>query len=114
MVLPETPAFSSSHFGLGRNVSRVRRRRATLVTDLPTEKRRNPHGRTSVSSATSHRVPGTVLSEHRTSMGLVRYRRWEGSITVELLLLDEPIATLAVLPAAPRTGGQPSAERRPR
>ena len=48
---------------------------------------------------TPPRAAGTVLSEHRTSMGLVRYRWWEGSITVELLLLDEPTAVLAVLPA---------------
>ena len=40
---------------------------------------------------------GTVLSEHRTSMGLVRYRWWEGAICVELLLLDEPTAILAVV-----------------
>lgn len=51
-----------------------------------------------MSSTTRHRAVGTVLSEHRTSMGLVRYRWWEGSITVELLLLDEPTAILAVLP----------------
>jgi hypothetical protein len=52
-----------------------------------------------MSSATPNHVAGAVLSEHRTSMGLVRYRRWEGSITVELLPLDEPTAILAVLPA---------------
>jgi hypothetical protein len=51
-----------------------------------------------MSSPTPRRVAGTVLSEHRTSMGLVRYRWWEGSITVELVLLDEPTAILAVLP----------------
>lgn len=45
---------------------------------------------------------GTVLSEHRTSMGLVRYRWWEGSITVELVLLDEPTAILAVVPGSDR------------
>jgi hypothetical protein len=31
-------------------------------------------------------------------MGLVRYRRWEDSITIELLLLDEPTAILAAVP----------------
>ena len=64
-----------------------------------------------MSSATPHRVAGTVLSEHRTSMGLVRYRWREGSITVELLQLDEPSAILAVLPAArpPATGLTPQA-----
>lgn len=49
---------------------------------------------------TPHRGAGTVLSEHRTSMGLVRYRRREGSIVVELLPLDEPTTILAVLPEA--------------
>jgi hypothetical protein len=53
-----------------------------------------------VDSTTPHRVAGTVLSEHRTSMGLVRYRWWDGSITVELLLLDEPTEILAVLPVS--------------
>jgi hypothetical protein len=33
-------------------------------------------------------------------MGLVRYRRLEGSIIVELLLLDEPTTILAVMHAA--------------
>jgi hypothetical protein len=46
---------------------------------------------------TSHRVAGTILSQHRTSRGLVRYRWWEDSITIELLLLDEPTAILAVV-----------------
>jgi hypothetical protein len=49
---------------------------------------------------TPHGVVGTVLSEHRTSMGVVRYRWWEGSITVELVLLDEPTAVLAVVPGS--------------
>jgi hypothetical protein len=35
-------------------------------------------------------------------MGLVRYRWWEGSITVELLLVDEPTAILAVVPGNDR------------
>jgi hypothetical protein len=43
-----------------------------------------------------------VLSEHRTSMGLVRYRWWEGAIVVELLLLDQPTAVLAVVPGNDR------------
>lgn len=55
-----------------------------------------------MSSAIPHRVVGTVLSEHRTSMGLVRYRWWEGSITVELLVLDEPTAILAVVGGSER------------
>jgi hypothetical protein len=55
-----------------------------------------------VRNTTPHRVAGTVLSEHQTSMGLVRYRWWEGSITVELLLLDEPNAILAVVPEVTR------------
>ncbi|MGN9907771.1 hypothetical protein ACTMTJ_09475 [Phytohabitans sp. LJ34] len=46
---------------------------------------------------TPHGVVGTVLSEHRTSMGLVRYRRWEGVITGELLPMDKPTAILAVV-----------------
>jgi hypothetical protein len=63
---------------------------------------KNPHWRASVSITTARRVAGTVLSQHRTSMGLVRYRWWEGSITVELLLLDEPTAILAVVPGSDR------------
>jgi len=47
-------------------------------------------------------LAGTVLSEHRTSMGLVRYRWWEGAVIVELLLLDQPTAILAVVPGADR------------
>jgi hypothetical protein len=38
---------------------------------------------------------GTIISEHRTSQGLVRYRRWPGCISVELL--GEPIAVLAAV-----------------
>jgi hypothetical protein len=45
---------------------------------------------------------GTVLSVHRTSQGLIRYRWWPGSISVELLLLDEPTAVLAVVPGTDR------------
>jgi hypothetical protein len=61
-----------------------------------------------VSDVTAQRVAGTVLSEHRTSMGLVRYRRSEGSITVELLPTDQPAAILAMLPAAPRSATGPT------
>jgi hypothetical protein len=35
-------------------------------------------------------------------MGIVRYRKWEGSITVELLRPDEPAAILTVVPASDR------------
>jgi hypothetical protein len=55
-----------------------------------------------MSNTTPHRVAGSVLSEHRTSMGLVRYRWWESSITVEMLLLDEPTTVLAVVPNSDR------------
>jgi hypothetical protein len=41
-------------------------------------------------------------------MGLVRYRWWEGVITVELLLMDEPTAILAVVPGS----DQPDRRRR--
>lgn len=51
---------------------------------------------------TAHRSSGTVLSEHRTSIGLVRYRRRSGTITVELLPHEGPAATLAVAPERPR------------
>lgn len=61
-----------------------------------------------MSNPKPHRVAGTVLSQHRTSMGLVRYRWWDGSITVELVL-DEPAATLAVVPGSdgPKLGRSP-------
>jgi hypothetical protein len=55
-----------------------------------------------VSQTTPNRVTGTILSQHRTSMGLVRYRRWEDSITIELLLPDERTVTVAVVPGAAR------------
>jgi hypothetical protein len=35
-------------------------------------------------------------------MGLVRYRWWPDSISVELLLLDEPTAILALVPGTNR------------
>jgi hypothetical protein len=53
-----------------------------------------------MSDTTPRRTPGTVLSVHRTSQGLVRYRWWPGWISVELL--DEPTAILAVAPATDR------------
>jgi hypothetical protein len=53
-------------------------------------------------STTPRRTAGTVLSAHRTSHGLVRYRWWPGSISVELQLLDEPTAVLAVVPGTDR------------
>lgn len=59
-----------------------------------------------VNSTTPHRVAGTVLSEHRTSMGLVRYRRWSGSIIVELLRPDEPAAILAMVGSLPPPEGR--------
>jgi hypothetical protein len=55
-----------------------------------------------MSNMTSRWPDGTVLSVHRTSMGLVRYRYWAGWISVELLLLDEPTAILAVVPGDDR------------
>jgi len=53
-----------------------------------------------MSSRTPRRTAGTVLSEHRTSMGLVRYRWWPDWTSVELLLVDEPTATLAAVPGS--------------
>ena len=78
-----------------------------------TERREELHWRATVSSTTPHRGAGTVLSEHRTSMGLVRYRRWESSITVELLPLDEPPAILAVLAATRPPATDPLAQAIP-
>jgi hypothetical protein len=52
-----------------------------------------------MSNTTPHRTAGAVLSVHRTSMGLVRYRWWPGWIGVELVLLDEPTAVLAMVPS---------------
>jgi hypothetical protein len=37
------------------------------------------------------------------SMGLVRYRWWKDSITIELVRPDEPTAILAVVPGSART-----------
>lgn len=42
----------------------------------------------------ANRTAGTVLSVHRTSQGLVRYRWWPGWISVELLR-DEASPILA-------------------
>jgi hypothetical protein len=55
-----------------------------------------------VSDTIRRRTAGTILSQHRTSMGLVRYRWWPGWIGVELLLLDEPTEVLAVVPGTER------------
>jgi hypothetical protein len=55
-----------------------------------------------MSDMTPRRTAGSVLSVHRTSMGLVQYRWWPGRISVELLLLDEPTAILAVVPGTDR------------
>jgi hypothetical protein len=51
-----------------------------------------------MSDTTPRRTAGTVLSVHRTSQGLVRYRWWPGRISVELLRLDEPAQMLALVP----------------
>ena len=40
-------------------------------------------------------------------MGLVRYRRWEGSVIVELLALDEPAAIVAAVPGSDRPRHRP-------
>ena len=54
-----------------------------------------------MSDATPGRTAGTVLSAHRTSQGILRYRWWPGWISVELLR-EEPAAILATPPAADR------------
>jgi len=54
-------------------------------------------------TTTPHRTAGTVLSVHRTSQGLARYRWWPGRISEELLR-DESPAILAVVAAADRGG----------
>jgi hypothetical protein len=61
-----------------------------------------------MSDTTPRRTAGTILSVHRTSLGLVRYRWWPGWIGVELLLLDEPSEILAMVP---RTGRTPPSAR---
>jgi hypothetical protein len=53
-------------------------------------------------NTTPPRTAGTVLSVHRTSQGLVRYRWWPGWISVELLH-DEPTAILGMAPGTDRT-----------
>jgi hypothetical protein len=55
-----------------------------------------------MSDTTPRRTAGTVLSVHRTSQGLVRYRWWPGQISLELLRLDEPTAILATVPGTDR------------
>jgi hypothetical protein len=54
-----------------------------------------------MTTTTSRQTAGTVLSVHRTSQGLVRYRWWPGSISVELLR-DESRAVLAVVAGTDR------------
>jgi hypothetical protein len=54
-----------------------------------------------MNSFTPRRTVGTVLSVHRTSQGLVRYRWWPGCISVELLR-DESPAVLAMLAGTDR------------
>lgn len=52
-----------------------------------------------MSNATPHRTAGSVLSAHRTSQGILRYRWWPGWISVELLR-EEPAAIVATAPVA--------------
>ena len=54
-----------------------------------------------MSTTTPSRTAGTVLSVHRTSQGLVRYRWWPGGISVELLRNDPP-AILAMVAGTDR------------
>jgi hypothetical protein len=54
-----------------------------------------------MSNTAPPRTAGTVLSVHRTSQGLVRYRWWPGWISVELLR-DEPPAILATVAGTDR------------
>ena len=60
-----------------------------------------------MNASTARPTAGTVLSVHRTSQGLVRYRWWPGGISVELLR-DDPPALLAAVACgrrhAPRHG----------
>jgi hypothetical protein len=54
-----------------------------------------------MSTTTPRRTAGAVLSVHRTSQGLVRYRWWPGGISVELVR-DEPPAILATVAGTDR------------
>ena len=54
-----------------------------------------------MSNATPRRTAGSVLSAHRTSQGILRYRWWPGWISVELLR-EEPAAIVATVPTADR------------
>jgi hypothetical protein len=57
-------------------------------------------GGITLNKATPRRTDGSVLSAHRTSQGILRYRWWwPGWISVELLR-DEPAAIVATVPAA--------------
>jgi hypothetical protein len=52
-----------------------------------------------VNTTTRRPAAGTVLSVHRTSQGLVRYRWWPTCISVELIRNDRP-AVLATVGAS--------------
>ena len=52
-------------------------------------------------NATPRRTAGGVLSTHRTSQGILRYRWWPGRISVELVG-EQPATILATVPAADR------------
>jgi hypothetical protein len=59
-----------------------------------------------MSTTTARRRAGTVLSVHRTSQGLVRYRWWPGRISVELQMLDQPATILATVPGTDPAGNR--------
>jgi hypothetical protein len=66
-----------------------------------------------MSNATPRRAAGSVLSAHRTSQGVLRYRSWPGRISLELLR-EEPAAIVATVPAAdPAQPPLTSAQRPP-
>jgi hypothetical protein len=60
-----------------------------------------------MSDTTPRRMAGTVLSVHRTSQGVVRYRWWPGRISVELLLLDDPAQILTLVRGVPGRRNHP-------
>ena len=53
-----------------------------------------------MSTRTPQRTAGTVLSVHRTSQGLIRYRWWPGWISVELFGDESPAILAAVAAVA--------------
>jgi hypothetical protein len=65
-----------------------------------------------MSNATPRRAAGSVLSAHRTSHGILRYRWWPGRISVELLR-EEPAAIVATVPAADRAQPPMTSAQRP-